>query len=86
MTFRFRYYRDENDHDPFSGKDKKNWYSATSDKMTREEFLAQLRQIIGTMEAATGNECDEILMVNGDYKRFYDEFSKKPWAHMKLAH
>lgn len=81
FSYRFRYY---NSQDPYDKKDKKHWYTVVSRKEeTKESMLASLRRMIKALELASGQRADEILMKDGNYKQFCEEFASKSWTHIE---
>lgn len=88
LQYRFRYYDEEDPgNDAFSGKDRKTWYTAKWKGVEAKELVIEtVRTMLGRMEEASGYKSDELLMQNGDLDAFFEEFKKRPYAHLKYAH
>lgn len=83
LRYRFRYYDPADpSNDPFSYKDSKSWWSASFNG-TKEEAIHTVRQLVRELESQSGNKCDELLMRDGNVKRFFNALSRKMWAHLK---
>jgi hypothetical protein len=81
MKFRFRYYKDDK---AFDSKDERSSYVTTAD-CTKAYALATVRHLGNEMLAhGARGPLDELLMVNGDTRRFARELQDKPWAFMRM--
>jgi hypothetical protein len=82
LQYRFRYYKEES---PWSDKDEKHWYTVRIDKSKSKAEAIQSTQIVVQMlEQKSGQQCDELLVKNGDIGAFMRELHSQRWAHMKF--
>jgi hypothetical protein len=79
FTYRFRYYADEK---AFGSKDKKSW-DRYRFHATREEAVSGAREVARELAAAAGKNFDQVLVVNGNVKRFLNSFTRLNWVHAK---
>ena len=82
LRYRFRYYKEES---PWSDKDEKHWYTVRIDKSKSKAEAIQATQIVvQILEQKSGQQCDELLVKNGDIGAFMRELHSQQWAHMKF--
>jgi len=84
VNYRFRYYNSEDPH-PFSGKDKKNFYSfvAPDDK---KKAIKVMRAMAHALNEKGGLEKEPHEIINtGDLDEFIEELVKKDFSNVALA-
>lgn len=81
FNYRFRYYKDDM---VFHSEDEKHWYHVEIHPMPVSEVLDKLRMLTKVLVRMSDNaQLDEVVNT-GDWKKFFEEFSSKPWAHMQI--
>jgi hypothetical protein len=82
LRYRFRYYKEES---PWSDKDEKHWYTVRIDKSkSKAEAIQATQLVVRLLEEKSGQQCDELLVRNGDTSTFMAELASKRWAHMRF--
>ena len=86
MQYRFRYYGDDSG-DPWSDKDKKNWYAskAPKDKITEEELIKKMGEMYELIKLRAEGDCYALLRGAGSFEDFIKEFQKLPFVHARVA-
>lgn len=82
LIYRFRYY-DKERGDPFTGNDKKNWYSGVIATEDKEGTLTGVRECIRVMADVKGQIAEEILNTDG-MDQVMRDMEAKSWAHFKI--
>jgi hypothetical protein len=92
IDYRFRYYADPKDEDPFSGRDQKNAYSAKSPGKTEDELIAIVDAIADKLVANnfSGTRLPWKVrkrryryLVRGDGHAVVRVLASAPFAHFK---
>lgn len=86
LHYRFRHYDlDDPGNDPFSGKDRKTFYSGrTATPMTDEEAKVQMETAISLMNVVVPPKEQHFCPIySSDPKKCMELLQKQPWAHMK---
>ena len=78
IKWRYRYY---NTPEPFDNKDKKNWYSATTEEPI-EVTTDKIKKLIWAADTFRGTKTDFIL-INARGEAVLEKIKDKPWFHMK---
>lgn len=84
--YTFRYNNEEDDEDdPFSGKDEKRIYNFSIDiKMNEEQIVSKLNDIFENIKVEYNNFHDHFL-VKGNAEKFMEITKTKHYLHVKAA-
>jgi hypothetical protein len=88
VQYRFRYYAEEDGDDPWSGKDKKNWYSGVIPKdsgPTEEEIVSKIGEMFTLLEDRAEGKGYALIRGAGSLKDFMNEFQELPFVHSREA-
>lgn len=84
LQYRFRYYTDETNRDPFESTDEKSAYLMTFHEGTKvSEMEAKMDEVIASVFGPRRRKVEKVE-VRGDARKFLEVMAKQPWAHMKL--
>jgi hypothetical protein len=80
LSYRFRYYAEEGRGDPFDKSDRKSWWRAESDDLTK--LRAATEQVAAMTAKHLGSEVD-VVEVNGPGMTFLAKAAGRPWLHIR---
>ena len=81
--YTFRYCTDQNDEDPFSGKDEKKVYSATyKGDLSEEEMLNKMNALFEVIKLKF-NDFNDFFLVQGDFVKFMEIAKTKHYLHIR---
>ena len=86
FKYRFRYYADSDPfEDPFSDKDRRNWYSGTvNPDQTEADIIASMNDLAKFVSRGPGFYGKyDVALVQGGYDKLVKAMTDKPWLHMQ---
>lgn len=86
MEYRFRYYSEPHDSDPFAGNDVKNWYSGVTE-MSLCQAMVSIDHIVQTVAKTGPGFIDKVdkIIIGGSFELAIEKLKDYPWFHMKVV-
>jgi hypothetical protein len=87
--YRFRYYEEDKNNDPFNDNDKKNFYKITTsfdrpDKEHQERLVRAMNLLTEIVARDFGGRI-EVIPVKGNGTEALRLLEMQPWVHMKVV-
>ena len=83
LKYRFRYYAEGPDQDPWNGKDRKSWYEGRMPAGTDEGTIISAVRKVGREVAKMLGTSLDFAHVNGGPEEFVQAIQTRSWAHTK---